>query len=263
MSRITPLFDDLRRAGRAALMPYLTIGYPERESADDLVPAVIEAGADLLELGVPFSDPLADGATVQHSTQQALANGITLADCLATVGRLRERGVTAPLTLMGYYNPIYQMGLARFAAGAAAVGVDGVIVPDLPPEEAADLDAALAAEGLDYIYFLAPTSDAARIRLVAERARGFIYLVSLTGVTGARDRLPAELPAFIARVREATGGRTPLAVGFGIGSPESARAVAAHADGVIVGSALVRLLADPTTAEHEARTFVAALRAAL
>ena len=186
MSRIPATFQRLRAEGRAALMPYLTIGFPERDSARTLVPALVAAGADLLELGVPFSDPLADGPTIQASTQQALANGVNLAFCLETVRALRDGGIETPICLMGYFNPIYQMGIERFAAAAARAGVDGVIVPDLPPEEAAALDDALRAEGLDYIYFLAPTSDPSRLALVAQKARGFIYLVSLTGVTGAR-----------------------------------------------------------------------------
>lgn len=260
MSRIAETFRRLQSEGRTALMPYLTIGYPEKESAATLVPALVESGADLLELGVPFSDPLADGATIQLSTQQALANGVNLRFCLDTARALRAQGIQTPFTLMGYYNPVYQMGLDRFAAAAQEAGVDGVIVPDLPPEEASGLDEALRQRDIDYIYFLAPTSDESRLRLVAERARGFIYLVSLTGVTGARAELPAELPAFVARVRAYTRGAIPLAVGFGIGSPESARAVGQLADGVIVGSALIKRIADPATAEQEARTFVRSLR---
>lgn len=263
MSRIQETFARTRAAKRAALMPYLTIGYPEKESALRLVPALVEAGADLIELGIPFSDPLADGATIQGSTQQALANGVTLAYCLETARQLREAGIEIPFTLMGYYNPIYQMGLDPFARAAAAAGVDGVIVPDLPPEEAGALDEALRREGLDYIYFLAPTSDESRLGLVAAKARGFIYLVSLAGVTGARAELPAALPAFIERVRVATEGVVPLAVGFGIGTPEAAREVGKLADGVIVGSALIKRVADPATAEAEAREFVAALRGGL
>lgn len=263
MSRIAETFVRVKSENRAALMPYITIGYPTKEAADALVPLLVESGADMLELGVPFSDPLADGATVQAATQQALANGVTLRYCLDTVKGLRKAGIQIPFAFMGYYNPIYQMGIERFAAAAQEAGVDGVIVPDLPPEEAVMLDQALAAQGIDYIYLLAPTSDSARIRLVAERARGFIYMVSLTGVTGARSELPAELPAFIARVREATQGRIPLAVGFGISTPDAARQVGALADGVIVGSALVKRISDPATMETEARTFVSSLAASL
>ncbi len=258
MSRITTAFEGLRRAGRTALMPFLTMGYPHRESALELVPALVEAGADLIELGVPFSDPLADGATIQAASQQALANGMTPALCLEQVAALRERGVAVPLILMGYYNPFFQMGLEGFARRAAEAGVDGVIVPDLPPEESEPLQAALRGQGLDLIFLLAPTTDDARVRSVARRAGGFLYLVSLTGVTGARDRLPSDLERFVARVRQVTD--LPLAVGFGIGRPEQAARVARIADGVIVGSALLRAIgsgADPVAA---ARTFVASLR---
>lgn len=263
MSRIATTFARLKTEKRAALMPYLTIGYPTKDAAMTLVPALVESGADLLELGVPFSDPLADGATVQVATERALVNGVTLRFCLDTAQQLRETGIQTPFAFMGYYNPIYQMGIERFADGAQVAGVDAVIVPDLPPEEAVTLDRALAARDIDYIYLLAPTSDSARISLVAERARGFIYIVSLTGVTGARTELPAELPAFIARVREATTGRVPLAVGFGISSPETARQVGALADGVIVGSALIKRIADPATMESEARRFVSGLSQSL
>lgn len=263
MSRIKETFTRLKAENRPALMPYLTIGYPTREAAHTLVPALVESGADMLELGLPFSDPLADGATNQVALERALANGVTLQYCLDTAKQLREAGVQIPFAFMGYYNPIYQMGVERFAEAAQAAGVDALIVPDLPPEEAIPLDKALAARDIDYIYFLAPTSDSARISLVAERARGFIYLVALTGVTGARNELSADLPDFVARVREATEGRVPLAVGFGIGSPESARQVGAMADGVIVGSALIKRIADPATMENEARTFISSLSESL
>lgn len=261
MNRITATFDRVRREGRAALMPFITMGYPELESALDLVPALVEAGADLIELGVPFSDPLADGATIQATSQQALENGMTLARCLEQVAALRARGVEVPLILMGYYNPILQMGVARFAEEAARVGADGVIVPDLPPEEADELRAALQAQGMALIFLLAPTSDDARVRLVAERAQGFIYLVSLTGVTGARDQLPPDLADFVARVRRATD--LPLAVGFGISRPEQAAMVAQIADGVIVGSALLRTIGAADDAIAAAQAFVRQLREAV
>ena len=219
-------------------MPFLTMGHPRRDSALELVPTLIEAGADLVELGVPFSDPLAEGPTIQGSSQKALENGMNLALCLEQVAALRSQGICAPFVLMGYYNPVFQMGIERFAGQAAAAGIDGVIIPDLPPEESADLGEALGDLGLHLIFLIAPTSDDERVRLVAERATGFIYLVSLTGVTGAREQLPRDLEVFVARVRRATD--LPLAVGFGIGSGEQARAIAQLADGVIVGSALVR-----------------------
>nr|WP_290669702.1 tryptophan synthase subunit alpha [Ardenticatena sp.] len=254
MNRITATFDRVRREGRAALMPFITMGYPDLESALDLVPALVEGGADLIELGIPFSDPLADGATIQATSQQALDNGMTLALCLEQVAALRARGVEVPLILMGYYNPILQMGGAKFAEEAARAGADGVIVPDLPPEEADELRTALHAHGLALIFLLAPTSDDERVRLVAEQATGFIYLVSLTGVTGARDQLPPDLADFVARVRCATD--LPLAVGFGISRPEQAAMVAQMADGVIVGSALLRTIGDADDPIAAARAFV-------
>ncbi len=258
MNRIVDTFERLRRTGRTALMPYLTMGYPRRDSVFSLVPAIVEAGADLIELGVPFSDPLADGATIQAASQQALDNGMCLALCLDQVATLRERGVEVPLVMMGYYNPILQMGEEQFAARAAQAGVDGVIVPDLPPEEAERLRQALAGHGLHLVLLLAPTSDQARVRMVARLASGFIYLVSLTGVTGARDRLPVGLERFVERVRAATA--LPLAVGFGISTPAQAARVARIADGVIVGSALLKAIAASDAPAAAARAFIAALR---
>ncbi|HXV99172.1 MAG TPA: tryptophan synthase subunit alpha [Anaerolineae bacterium] len=225
-----------------AFMPYSVLGYPDRPGGLATVQTLVEAGADLLELGVPFSDPLADGPTIQAATQKSLENGTTVKDCLAMVGELRRQGVETPALLMGYINPILAYGLEYFVADAAAVGVDGLIVPDLPPEEAEELEAACARHGLALVYLLAPTSTPERIKLVAEKSQGFIYLVSLTGVTGARNELPADLAEFVARVRAQTN--TPLAVGFGIGNGEQARAVGQLADGVIVGSALVKRAAE-------------------
>jgi tryptophan synthase alpha chain len=237
------------------------MGYPDTESALSLVPAISAAGADLIELGVPFSDPLADGATIQAASQRALTNGMTLARCLDQAAALRRAGVEIPFVMMGYYNPIYQYGVEHFAAQAAAAGVDGAIVPDLPPEEADRMLNAFEAHGLDLIFLLAPTSDAERIALVARRARGFLYLVSLVGVTGARDRVADRLGDFVARVRAATD--TPLAVGFGISTPDQAAQVAQLADGVIVGSALIKALEGADAPEQTAYDFVAALRAGM
>jgi tryptophan synthase alpha chain len=242
-------------------MPYLTMGHPQRESALDLVPAIAQAGADLIELGVPFSDPLADGATIQAAAQQALANGMTLPLCLEQAAELRTQGVAVPFVLMGYYNPILQMGLENFAQGVAAAGVDGVIVPDLPPEEAKPLHSALRLQGPALVFLLAPTEDGARIGLVAKYTSGFLYLVSLSGVTGARDQLPGDLEAFVARARTAT--ELPLAVGFGISTPAQAARVAHIADGVIVGSALVNAVAASPDPVVSASDFVASLRAGM
>jgi tryptophan synthase alpha chain len=261
MNRITTVFENLRRAGQTALMPYVTMGYPRRESSLALVPTLVETGADLIELGIPFSDPLADGATIQAAAQQALTNGMTLSLCLEQAVVLRDRGVTVPFVFMGYYNPIFQMGAERFARRAAAAGVDGVIVPDLPPEESDSLRSALGAQGVDLIFLLPPTSDNGRLQIVTERTSGFLYLVSLTGVTGARDQLSPDLESFVARVRSATG--LPLAVGFGISTPAQAAQVARIADGVIVGSALIKAIGGSEDPVAAARTFVAGLRAGI
>jgi tryptophan synthase alpha chain len=251
-------FATLREAKRTALMPYLTMGYPERDSALTLVPAIAEAGADLIELGVPFSDPLADGATIQAASQQALANGMSLDLCLDQAADLRHHGTEIPFVLMGYYNPIYQYGIERFAQRAAASGIDGLIVPDLPPEESGGIQEPLRSAGIDLVFLLAPTSSETRIRQVVETSGGFVYLVSLVGVTGARSQLDQGLSAFVRRVRTATD--KPLAVGFGISRPEQAAAVARIADGVIVGSALIKAIGsadDPVTA---AQSFTRSLR---
>lgn len=258
LTRIAAAFAAARAGGRAALMPYFTLGYPDLPTSEAIVRAVAEAGADLIELGVPFSDPLADGPTIQHSTQVALAHGTTVAGCLALAGRLRAAGVQQPLVLMGYVNPFLAYGIDRLAADAAAAGIDGFIVPDLPPEEAAELQAACAARGLAQIYLLAPTSTPERIAAVAAQAAGFIYLVSLTGVTGARAALPTDLAGFIARVREVTP--LPLAVGFGIATREQAHAVGKLADGVIVGSALIKAAGDAADPAAAAGRFVRGLR---
>ena len=242
-------------------MPYLTMGYPELESALDLVPALVEARADMIELGVPYSDPLADGVTIQASSQQALRNGMTLSLCLEQAATLRSRDVIVPFILMGYYNLLLQMGLTQFACRAADAGIDGVIVPDLPLEEAEGLQNALRDEDIDLVFLLAPTSDECRVRDVAGKASGFLYLVSLTGVTGARNELSSDLEGLVARVRTATD--LPLAVGFGVSTPAQAARVARVADGVIVGSALISAIGrgpDPAVA---ARELTAALRAAI
>lgn len=238
IERIQQAFEQ----GHPAFMPYSVLGYPTRQASLDTVKSLVEAGADLLELGVPFSDPLADGPTIQAATQKSLENGTTLHDCLAMAGELRQQGVKTPALMMGYINPILAYGPEQFVADAAAAGVDGFIVPDLPPEEAAEFEHLCAEHGLALVYLLAPTSTPERIKLVAEKSKGFIYLVSLTGVTGARAEMPPGLKAFVDRVRDVTD--TPLAVGFGIGSGQQARAVAELADGVIVGSALVKKAAD-------------------
>lgn len=246
---------------RPAFMPYFSLGFPTYDTSLDVIQACVDNGADLIELGMPFSDPLADGPTIQHSTQVALQNGVTTAHCLEAVDTLRGRGVTTPLMLMGYVNPLLAYGLDRFAADAASAGANGLIVPDLPPEEAAVLEAACQQHGLILTYLLAPTSTFDRIRLVARKARGFTYLVSVTGVTGARTALNTALKDFIARVRAQVN--TPLAVGFGISTPEQAREVGALADGVIVGSKLISLVRDSDQPAQTAAQFTREMLAAL
>jgi len=243
---------------RPAFMPYAVLGYPTRPASLDIVQSLAAEGADLLELGVPFSDPLADGPTIQAASQKSLENGTTLGDCLAMVRELRRRGVDTPALLMGYVNPILAYGQDKFVTEAATAGVDGLIVPDLPPEEAEELEAGCVQHGLALVYLLAPTSTPERIKLIARRSQGFIYLVSLTGVTGARHALAADLTDFVARVRAQTD--KPLAVGFGIGDGEQAAAVGQIADGVIVGSALVKRASESMDSVRE---LASELRAAL
>jgi tryptophan synthase alpha chain len=219
-------------------MPYHAMGYPDRATTLGALQVLSETGADLFEIGIPHSDPLADGPTIQSATYQALTQGTTVRDCLAMAAELRAAGVRQPFCAMTYYNPLMAYGIERFVADAVTAGMDGLIVPDLPPEEAELLEAACRSAGLATIYLLAPTSTEERIRLVAQHATGFIYLVSVTGITGARTELPPDLAEFVARVRRHTS--LPLAVGFGISSGAQAAAVAQVADGVIVGSALVK-----------------------
>lgn len=237
--RIESLFKQVKAERRAAFMPYHAMGYPSRAATLEIVEALAGCGADLFEIGIPHSDPLADGPTIQTATYTALTQGTTVADCLAMTRTLREAGVRQPFCAMTYVNPLMAYGMQRFVADAVASGIDGLIVPDLPPEEASELEQACRSAGLATIYLLAPTSTDERIQLVARHATGFIYLVSVTGITGARSELPPDLADFVRRVRRRT--ELPLAVGFGIGSAAQAAAVAQIADGVIVGSALVKL----------------------
>jgi tryptophan synthase alpha chain len=228
----------------------VTVGYPDVEATLRLVPALVAGGADIVELGVPFSDPLAEGTTIQRSSHEALQKGVTPAVCLEVVKQLREQGVAIPLLLMGYYNPILAYGIDRFARDAGAAGADGLILVDLPPEEATEVQTACADRGLDLIYLLAPTSSDERIALVAGRASGFIYCVSLTGVTGARGEISPELREFLARVRGHTS--LPLAVGFGISRREHVRAVGElGADAAVVGSAIIDIIDSAPAEERE------------
>ncbi len=252
-------------ARRPAFMPYYPLGFPTPAISVDVIEALARNGADLIEVGLPFSDPLADGPVIQRATQIALQQGMTVSKALMAVRDLRARGVAVPLILMGYVNPLLAYGLPRLAREAAEAGADGFIVPDLPPEESGEFESTVAP--LPHIRMVAPTTPDERLGRVLRDARGFVYLVSLTGVTGARAALAEGLAGFIARVRAhaATDGRPslPVCVGFGIGTPEQARAVGALADGVIVGSACVRAIGESADPVQAAADFARAFKAAL
>ncbi len=238
MSRIGDTFARLGGSGEKALITFITAGDPDLATTARLIPLMAEAGADIIELGVPFSDPMADGPTIQKASERALTAGATMAGILAMVKEVRQT-CQVPILLMGYYNPIFIYGVDRFCKDAVAAGVDGVLVVDLPPEESAELKDAADQAGLDVIFLLTPTSNASRIKAVNRLGRGFIYYVSVTGVTGARASLADSLSSTVAALRRQL--RLPLAVGFGISTPEQAGEVAAVADGVVVGSAIVKL----------------------
>ena len=216
-------------------------GWPERDATAAIVEAAVAGGADAMEIGLPFSDPLADGVTNQRAYQQALENGFTASDLLAAVRRIRADGVRVPLLVMGYFNPLLAYGVSKFVQDAAKSGVDGLILVDLPPEEAGEIEPLARAAGLHMVYLLAPTSTDERIALVAEHGSGFIYCVSVTGVTGARTTLSADLPAFVARVRARTA--LPLAVGFGISARAHVQEIGRIADAAVIGSAFVDAIA--------------------
>jgi tryptophan synthase alpha chain len=231
--------DQTRARGELALVMYLTAGYPDAESTLRWGPLLASSGASIIELGVPFSDPLGDGPTIQRSSQLALEGGMTLRGSLAIAAEIGNENAI-PVVMMSYCNPIFRMGLTEFAQSAALAGVTGVIVPDLPIEESAALAGALRAAGIHLIYLLSPASTEERIRRTADVASGFIYCMALTGVTGARANLADQLPAFLRRVRDLT--RVPLVVGFGVSRPEHIRQLAHIADGAVVASALVDLV---------------------
>ena len=260
MSRIKSAFERLDGEGRKALIPFITAGDPDAALTVPLMHALVEAGADVIELGVPFSDPMADGPTIQRASERALAKGMTLRKVLALVVEFRKTDARTPVVLMGYANPIEAMGLEKFAAAAAQAGVDGVLVVDYPPEEAAVFGAAIKAHGMDPIFLLAPTSTAARIAQVAEIASGYVYYVSLAGVTGSGalnvDAVAARLPL----IREQTG--LPVGVGFGIRDASTAARIAGIADAVVVGSRIIEEIEKSTaeTACANVRALVADIR---
>ena len=249
--RIEAAFGRLKAEGRTGFIAFLTAGYPDLASTPGLVHALVAGGADVIELGIPFSDPLADGPTIQASSFAALQQGVTLDDCLQVVRQIRETDDTTPIVFMGYYNPVLAHGIEAFAQDAAEVGADGMIPVDLPPEESEALQEAFETAGLSVIYLLAPTSTAERIQAVCERASGFIYCVSVTGVTSARKELATGLEEFVERVRKHTN--LPLAVGFGISQPTHFQAVGRFADAAVIGSAIVDEIAKSDPSEREAR----------
>ena len=259
MNRIENAFKN-----KPIFMPYFPLGYPDLDTSIDVIEALAKNGADLIEVGLSFSDPLADGPVIQHATQIALEKGITVKKCLEAVKELRKRGVDIPLVLMGYYNPMLAYGLEKFVRDAVDAGADGFIIPDLPMEEADEFISVVGADGrppLPLIQMLAPTSPNERMEAIARNAKGFIYLVSVTGVTGARTSLSEGLGELIARVREHTSA--PVCVGFGISTPEQARQVGALADGVIVGSACVKAIGGSEKPVETAKEFAAEFRSAM
>lgn len=263
MSRIQKTFAALAAQGRKGLIPFLTAGDPDPAKTVEFMHALAEGGADVIELGVPFSDPMADGPVIQRSSERALARGVTLKHVLDDVRRFRERDDATPVVLMGYANPIERMGAQAFAEAASAAGVDGVLVVDYPPEEAEEFAATMRASGIDPIFLLAPTSTEARMAQVGRIASGYVYYVSLKGVTGAGNldvsSIAGKIPAIKSRVP------VPVGVGFGIRDAATARAVAEVSDAVVIGSRLVQLLeeAAPEAAVGTLKAFIAEVRAAL
>lgn len=262
MSRIDRAFGRAKAENRAALITYVCAGDPSLEATAKIVPLLEKAGADLIELGIPFSDPIADGPTIQAASQRALASGTTAAKVLDLVQSVRRAGVHAPLLLMTYLNPILSFGLDGFCDRAADSGVDGLLVPDLPFDEEGPVSAAAKRRQLALVLFAGPTTRPERLARIGRATDGFLYFLSLTGVTGSRAALPEELPAQLAAARAAS--RAPVAVGFGISMPEQARALGAHADAIVVGSALVSALhggnGNPAPAIKLVEQLAAALR---
>ena len=240
MSRITDRFRDLRAAGKTGLVTYIMAGDPDLETTRALILELERAGADVIELGVPFTDPLADGPSIQAANERAIASGTTLEQILSLVRDLRSE-TQVPLLLMTYYNPIFRADQARFALAAKEAGVDGMLITDLPPEEAAEWKEAAGAAGLDTIFLLAPTSTGNRIRIGARMASGFVYCVSRTGVTGVQSELPPDLHDLLDRIRAETD--QPIAVGFGVSKPEHVRQLGEWCDAAVVGSAIVNIIA--------------------
>ncbi len=262
MSRIAEKFAQLKKNGGKALITFITAGDPDLDMTRDLIPEMEKSGADIIELGVPFSDPMADGPTIQMASERALAAGTTLEKILAMVESVR-RVSQVPIILMGYFNPVFRYGIGKFASDAVRAGVDGVLLVDLPPEEAAGFRSEALARGLDVIFLLTPTSDDKRIEKVARLAGGFVYYVSVTGVTGARKSVADDVLDAVTKIKKRID--LPVAVGFGISAPSQAAKVAAVADGVVVGSALVKLFEKYRGIElkNELGRFIAELKAGI
>ena len=255
MSRIASVF----KSGHKALIAYITAGYPDIETTVKIAAVLYKGGCDIIELGIPFSDPLADGATIQKASHHALQQGVTPQACLEAAAAIRKKTAT-PLVFMTYYNPVLNYGPEAFCQSCVKAGINGLIIPDLPPEEGMELEKITRNCKLNLIYLLAPTSTDDRINTVAARSRGFIYLVSLTGVTGARKTLSPELQSFVKRVRERAG--QPLCIGFGISTAEHAVRAASYADGVIIGSRLIELIEEDSTLDS-LKSFISSLRKSL
>jgi len=261
MNRIDAFFNDSRLKGRKALIAYLTVGYPTIGATIEIATAMVNGGCDIIELGIPFSDPLADGATIQRASQRALESGVTPSRCLNIAAELRKH-VDIPLLLMGYYNPMLHYGLDKFCAMSHKAGIDGFIVPDLPPDEGSEAEAAMKKHRLDLVYLVAPTSATEeRLKFIADRAQGFIYVVSLKGVTGARSTMSTDLEGFISRVRQVTD--KPLCVGFGISTPEQAQRAARLADGVIIGSRIIDIIGKSKHPQADTKAFIKEVRTAI
>jgi tryptophan synthase alpha chain len=256
-TRISRRFAELRRTGEMGLVAYITAGDPSLEATEQFVVALAEAGADVIELGVPFSDPIADGPVIQRASERALHNGTTLAGVLALVKSLRAKS-DVPLVLFSYFNPVLQMGLEKFGEAAKAAGADGVLITDLTPEEAGEYRAAMSAHGLDTIFLAAPTSPDERLALIAKASSGFLYVISRTGVTGPKDQLADELPSLARRVRRVT--ELPIAIGFGISLPEHVSLLGGLADAAVVGSALVEEIERAGTVEGAAAALAARVK---
>jgi len=256
-TRISRRFGELRKSGELGIIPYITAGDPSFDATLEFVLALAGAGADVIELGVPFSDPLADGPTIQRASERALKSGASLAGVINLVSRLRQSS-QVPIVLFSYYNPIFQMGLEKFALQAAQAGADGVLVTDLTPEESDAYRAILAKHNLDTIFLAAPTSDDERLQKISAVSSGFLYLISRTGVTGAKDSLPDDLPALLRRLRQYT--RLPIAVGFGISQPGHVSVLGGLADAAVIGSSLVSEIENAKSVAAAASALAARIR---